>query len=639
MTDRPQRNSIRRRTVWLLIGVLAVALGLRVVAWVRFPVVHDEVRVMAFGLARALVLENGDLAFETPVTVSNGITPLWFWLQAIPAAIFGVISKAGLRLLPLALGLAGTALAFQAGRKLYNERTAWFSGLVYATMSLMLYTNGRGEFTESLIAPALLALLLDLAPRKDHRPVPLRAALWPALALLVYLGKGLPIWMAYSGALGLLWLLGHVSRAAHPRLSLFRLVALIGLPVVPALLWLVAAEASLFGSGRSMITDLGAQDSIWPAIWKLTAGYGTEVKEFMVANGWDALYPFTDFAAWPTLSTLAVPTLAALIGLGLQLVLGLRARTPDPVERALVPLALGVPLLAMLLVKGALGARFHLLYLPVLLPHAARVVDAWLALLEKGRTRWFLAGGAAAWVYVAFTASWLNRTEATLVWSRWAWLSAAGLGTIGLLALLGRRKTWRQTAALSAALLVSAFLVASSLTHGSLDWGRRWAWEPGPIPGQVPHRVDAYPGADAQLTEYALERELGWRLHQARRADGSPPDRRTYFQQKYATSLHCRPLLLQSVKQHPDDRACLLAFGTELFHVSPEDRPFMGPLLMQCLERYPDDRQVLLGMGTALFAFSPADRPHVLHLFENYLRIHPHDPDVGRALRQMRGER
>lgn len=521
----------------LLLGLLVIAAMFRLAASDRLPVVHDEVHVVAYGLARAFLADDpaDALLFETPLAVSNGITPLWWWLQAGPGYAFGITTKAGLRVLPICLGLASVAVAFVAGERLRSTAAGWLAGLLFAAMPLAVYTNARGEFAESLIALALLALVADLARTGDRSGgaqrgvLPLRLAVWPAIALPTYLGKGVLVWGAFAVAVAALWGLGRVPWGDPRRLSTPRALALVGLPWIPTGLWLWAAELRVFGDGP-MITDIGPVASVGESIRKLTLGYGTEVKDFMVSTWSDALYVYTDFAVWPVLACLALPIVAVFLVYAHRLTAALRARDAVAAEAALLPLALSLPILCALLAKGALGARFHLLYLAPLLPYVGALFDEWLC-------------------------AWVRERRA-----------ARGVTAAVSLALVGISASW-----------------------GVLDWGRRLAWEPGPRADQPPYPVERYANPELQLVRFYLARELSVALASGRFGADSP-DATARAQAEVFARAH--PLVRHAFDAHPDDPATLREAGENLLHFSPPDREHVVEAWRRHLLIHPDDEEV-----------------------------------------------
>jgi hypothetical protein len=441
------------RSDWPLGLAVAVGFGYRLAAAVSFPILFDEVQVVAYGFVRGFDPRlRGDPLFETPLAVSNGVTPLWQWIQAVPAALFGEVSRAGLRSVPVLLGLLGVVLAYRAGRILGGGRTAAIAAFLYAALGPLVYVNARGEFSESLLAVLCLLTLLDLMPSATGRPLPRRVALWPALALLTYLGKGLLVYGAYAPHLVLLAVLGATGRARPPRLDPRRALLLVVLPLVPALLWLLAADTVVFGRGGTLETGIGPVSSVWELAGKLTLGYGSAVKRTLVATPRDALYLYLHPGIWPTTTLIFPVLLATLAILAFRLARALRSR-PAETERWLLPLALVLPPAALIVGRGVIDARFHLLYLPVLLPYAAGIVDEAI-----GR---------------------LQRTAPSF-----------GLSPV----VTGR---------VAASAFVLTISVAS-LVCGPLHWGRRWAWEPSSAPGPPPREVSESPDPDLNLARCVL---------------------------------------------------------------------------------------------------------------------------------------
>jgi len=541
-------------------SVLLLALGYRLAAILSFPVVFDEVQVMAFGLARALSAgEPWSLVFEVPLTVSNGITPLWYWAQALPAWLFGETTKLGLRTLPLLLGLLGVWLCSRAGERLAGRRGALLAGVLYALQSPLVVVNARGEFAESLLAPLALLLLHDLARRPGGGPIPMRAALWPALALFTYFGKGLVLWGSYTFFLIALFWLDRRARAANS-MSLGRTTALIFAPLVPSLAWLLAAQRALFRGGARIVTDLGPVASVADSVRLLTLDYGTGPTRFMAAGWKEALYVYTDFRVWPSLALLAVPCAVALFRLGWRLAQSLAEKRGEEIENALLPLCLVLPPLALLLAKGALDVRFHLLYLAVLLPHVAQVLDDWAGLLEASRFLPFLAWGLVESGYVA--------------WSLGpSWALGACLAASCVAAVAGLVRSGRLHARTAVAALVVIVLSSSNALAGPLVWGRIWAWEPSPVAGDTPRPVADFPNADIQLAERFAARE-------------GPAKARVF--------------LLRALDRHPDDRATVHSASDHLLRLGHEEAGLLIPRLSEYVRRHPEDEEARRTLARAL---------------------------------------
>ena len=175
--------------------ILALAAFLRLYGFIHFPIVHDEIIVMARGFSQ--VVEYPSLLesiFQIPLTNSNGMTPLWWWAQFPTAILFGETSKPALRMIPFLLGLAGVCLAWRAGKKLGGTGVGLLAGLLYATSDIIIISNCKGENAASLTGIFLLIFLIELLNYHPRKKVPYRLALWPALVLLTYFGHGLIFW-------------------------------------------------------------------------------------------------------------------------------------------------------------------------------------------------------------------------------------------------------------------------------------------------------------------------------------------------------------------------------------------------------------------------------------------------------------
>jgi hypothetical protein len=519
-TERARRDGREWQRRAALAGILALAFFGRLLAIGALPVVFDEVCVMAYGISRMLDGSLKTLAFEVPIAVSNGVTPLWFWIQAGPAVLFGATSKAGLRLLPSLLGLGTVWLTHRVAGALHGGRAAIVAGVLAAVSSPYLFANARGEYSESLLVPLVLLLYRDLTAARASSLSP-RSALWVALCLFTYLGKGVVIWAAYTVCVGLLCL---VARGFGPRssgslgsfrratsFSWLRALVLIAVPLLAPAGWLVLAQWALFRTGEPLLTELGPVRDVWTNVRRLTLGYGVETQASMVAGWREALYVYTDSAAWPTLCLIAVPAAAAILSRARDLWPGLSRADRPAMGSALVPLVLVVTPLAAILAKGALDVRFHLLYLPVLLIEAAAAIVAWWKDAEENRFARFLIWGLAGWIYVLWAQS---RVAVRPVATRAAWflLGAVLLLTAAALHIASRssveeqaRKRRRRIARLPVASL-ALYAVWSGLSLGPLDWGRWSAWEPNARGQDVPRDVRSFPRPELQLAGCFLDR-------------------------------------------------------------------------------------------------------------------------------------
>jgi hypothetical protein len=553
VTLPPEQDTLRRAG-FIVAAIFGLALVLRGLAALVFPVVFDEVCVMAYGLFRAFRGARAFL-FEAPITVSNGITPLWLWLQVVPAALFGETTKAGLRMLPLALGLAAVFLTMREAGALGGRLAAAIGGFLAAVDGPLLFANARGEYSESLLVVLVLLLLRDL--RKAGTELPgIRAALWPTLALLAYFGKGVVVWAAFSAYVLLLlavrrWL-GRATNGEVRTHGEVRAAALVLAPLAPPLAWLVAAQAVLFGAGGTLTTDLGAVGSVWTNLRRLTLDYGREAQPFMVGTWSDALFVYTRFDVWPTLAVLAVPAVLALVGIARGLVRGIAGRDAAAAAGALRPLALVLVPAVVLVGKGTLDVRFHLLYWPVLLVSTAAAIAAWSHALEKGLS----AAAFAALLPVAVYVPWTQRASPPGAKIFWVLAMVVVVG-------LARYYAGRHRERLVLAPLAFVMLF-STLTLGPLDWGRRFAWEPSPLASDVPRSVSSFPNADLQLVRCSLGRD---------------------------TVEEARPFLVRALERHPDDRQTVMEVAETLVGGTPQDARLALGALGGLTRRNPGDAE------------------------------------------------
>jgi hypothetical protein len=530
-------------------ALLALGLAFRLLAAATLPMVFDEVCIVAHALARGFAHPTS-LLFDVPIALSNGITPLWVWLQAIPAALFGETSRLGLRAVPVLCGVATILLCHRVTAMVAGVRAALIAGLLAAVHSPFVYAAARGEYSESLFTVLVLLLLADLYAAGSQPPA--RAMLWPGLGVLAYFGKGLLLWLGYAAYLGAAWLVGR--RASRNGPSAARTLAHAVLPLLPSVLWLLGAQLALFGRGTTVTTDLGPVHSVWTNVARLTVGYGSSAQQFMVSSWRDALFVYTRFDVWPTMALIAVPGSLAIFGLTLRAVRDVRRGDATPFLKGLAILCLMLPA-AVIVAKGALDVRFHLLYMPVLLVAVGWGIDRWLSWLEHGDFGRFLPPAMATVFYVAWTQS-----QATSS-ARWTWMACGIAVVLGTGAAAAHRIAPARVAAILLVLL-SGEAAWASFSSGPLVWGRIWAWEPSPLPDDTPREVASFPNVDVQLVDCADGRELK-ALTQA--------------------------LALRALARHPGDRETLLAVGPKLLESTPEHAAVALRSAADLLRQHPGD--------------------------------------------------
>ncbi|MCP4250220.1 MAG: hypothetical protein GY778_24515 [bacterium] len=447
--------STSRRRLAQSAGILVLAgVALRVAYAVRCGVGYDEVFVMGIGLDELLDSWRA-LLIDVPVRRSDGITPLWWWVQAVACFFGGHPSLIGLRVGPVVLGTGALLLTWRvAAARLGRGPAVVLVGLV-AVSDALAFTNARGEFAESLLVLLVLpAALLAGQPRRGG----LKGSLW-LLLLMTHLGKGAFLVAGLALAEGISVLLQRHHRDARSAVrELTKPILIAGLPTVA---WLVLLNTTTFASGP-VATDAGLRDSVWHALSAITFGY-TQVKAHIVAGPFDAMQVYLDGAIWPTTTILAVPLIVGLIA-----ALG-AGRRRHMLSLSLLPwIAIG---LVAVIGRGVLGARFHLLYLPAVWIVAA--MGLWR--LRQARARTILMCGLVWIIHLAVAFSWTSWTERAVGLSQPVSLSIALAIAVVTVVILG----WGRPGHRLPAVAVVGFLsVAAVGTGGPWRWGPAARFEP-----------------------------------------------------------------------------------------------------------------------------------------------------------------
>ncbi len=328
------------------LGCLVAGIVFRLAISFRAPVSYDEVFVMGVGLDEAGASAR-TLFIDVPLRRSNAITPLWWWVQAVPALLTGRLSLWGLRVVPLALGAVTLLVSWRVARRRIGRGPAILFLVFAAVSDVLAFCNARGEFAESL----LLLWAIPGVCLVGDRKCTLAKGLLGWLILMTHLGKGLYL----VGALAVADAVAQAVRYRTPR-ALLGPAASLAVAGVPTLGWFILA--SRLAAAGPLMTDIGPVAGPAEALWKLTAAYA-ETKRHMVASPWDAAQVWLDGWVWPITALSAVPMLVGtLAAVG-------RLHT----RRSALCLGLLAWIGAGLLVvigRGMVGARFHLLYLPAL---------------------------------------------------------------------------------------------------------------------------------------------------------------------------------------------------------------------------------------------------------------------------------
>ncbi|MCH7813939.1 MAG: hypothetical protein IID40_07955 [Planctomycetes bacterium] len=451
-----------RRRLAQSAGILILAgIALRVAYAVRCGLGYDEVFVMGIGLDE-LYASWRALLIDVPLRRSDGITPLWWWVQAVAGLYDGHPSLISLRVGPVLLGGAALLIAWRvAAARLGRGPAVILVGLL-AVSDVMAFSNARGEFAESLlIFLALPAALLVGQPRRSR----LKGSLW-LLLLMTHLGKGAFLVAVLALAEGVSMLVVRHHRKTRPAFrELTQSILIAGLPTVA---WLLLLNATAFASGP-VVTDAGPRDSVWHALTAITFGYA-QAKAHLVAGSFDAMQVYLDGAIWPTTTISAVPLIVGLIAAfgagGRRRVLAL----------SLLPwIVIGI---VAVIGRGILGARFHLLYLPAVWIVAS--MGLWRLRRARGRT--ILACGLAWVIHLAVAFSWSSWTERAVGLSHLVPLAIALAIVAVVVALLG----WGRPGHRLPAVTVVGFLLVAAVGTGG-PW--RWDRPPGSSPWRVRRRV------------------------------------------------------------------------------------------------------------------------------------------------------
>ena len=436
-----------------MLGAIVAGAGLRLAISLRAPVSYDEVFVMGVGLdemlgsARAWFL-------DVPLRRSNAITPLWWWVQSVPALVTGRVSLWGLRVVPLALGVLTLLVTWRVARARIGRGPASLLVVLAALSDVLAFANARGEFAESLLLLAVLPYACLVGERKRT----LTKGLLGALLLLTHLGKGLFLVAALTVADALAQALRHRSWRVFRRPALSLAIA-----ATPAVAWLAVART--VPAGRPLITDIGLVATPLDALWGLTAAYHA-TKHHMVSTRWDAAQIWLDGGVWSLTVLSAFPVLVGLIA-ALRRFHG---------RRGILSLALVLWIAfgaLVVIARGLLGARFHLLYLPACWPAAA--LGLWRLRRLTPQARLMLAG---VWgVSIAALGSWTSWADRAWHPSPYPMLFGIVVFMCPLTAYIGRRFSER-AAWFQAVSLGLATLIAIASWGGPLRWARFARMEP-----------------------------------------------------------------------------------------------------------------------------------------------------------------
>jgi hypothetical protein len=477
MTDPTTRtlstspSSVRPRTIasWcrgpgatVVAGaIILLGLSYRLALTQRLPVGYDEVFVMSVGLEE--MADGADqLLIEVPVTRSSGITPLWWWIEYVPFWLTGGLSLAVLRVVPVLLGAATMAMAFFVARRTLGRRIALvFLGFLCLS-DIVAFTNGRGDFSESLSLLAIVAL----ACLMGRRGYALARGVLLFVLLMAGLGKGLCVLVLVLAAESTVTLI--VPRERWQRVK--GILTSLAVALVPTAAYLLWAN-SHFASAGVIRHDAVEASNVVDLIRKLTLDYA-QVKAHVTGGVRDAAQVYLDFAVWPVTVVSVVPLIGGLVW-GCRLVVACwfrpRSRRGRQVAGLVIWAVLGA---AVVIGRGTAGARFHLLYLPALWMLAAM----WLSGGRRRPWAWKLIFGWLTAGYVACAAGWTDWTQARIDWGTVAMVAAGLMPVVALVVYATTRKGLAGRVVWPVGIL--AAWVTCIVTAGPATWAHYARFEP-----------------------------------------------------------------------------------------------------------------------------------------------------------------
>ncbi|HRX84516.1 MAG TPA: hypothetical protein P5572_05800 [Phycisphaerae bacterium] len=385
-----------RRCARAACAIILLGAAFRIYLATTLPVGYDEVYVMGLGLDTMHTGASAAL-LDVPMTRSTAVAPLWWWIQYLPNGLFGDLSLFGLRLLPVALGIATLWIAWRcAARRFGRPAAVVFLGFV-ALSDILIFTNSRGEFAESFTVP-IIVLLVCAAGRARWT---VQRGVLGALLFLTVLVKSILVF-------GVM-LVGEATAALRQprrrRDKLIGLAASLAIAVLPITAYLGIAAGHF--SGQEIHHDALTTSSVPQLLRALVFDYA-KIKAHVTGTLRDAAFVMLDFDVWPT-TALAAPLLVfAAIGSMGGALRSPRSRRGAARTVLLIWTVVGA---AVVVGKGTLGARFHLMYLPA----AWMLAALWFTRRGALRKAGPVAAGLVVWAaYAGLTVSWVHWTDGLL---------------------------------------------------------------------------------------------------------------------------------------------------------------------------------------------------------------------------------
>lgn len=258
--------------------------------------------------------------------------------------------------MPVLLGIATLLVAYRVGSRVMGRR----AGLVFLAFvclsDILAFVNSRGDFSESLSVPLTIGLVCLIG--RPNRSI-LRGVLCLGL-LMTGLGKG----MFVVGLMVVAQLTVAAMMPGHRRSYAREIAITLAVAFVPTILYLWIASL-WFSSAGIIHHDAVAATGICDLINKLVIHYA-QTKAHVSGTALDAAMVWWDPGIWPATVLGGAVLLAGLVSVPVRLA---RIRFRPKSRREAVQIALAVWALAglaVILVRGTAGARYHLMYLPAL---------------------------------------------------------------------------------------------------------------------------------------------------------------------------------------------------------------------------------------------------------------------------------
>ncbi|MCB9850946.1 MAG: hypothetical protein H6817_09620 [Phycisphaerales bacterium] len=442
--------------------LFAIGAGLRSYLAITLPVGYDESYVMALGL-NAMTESTSALLLDVPLTHSSAITPLWWWIQYVPRAIAPDISLFVLRIMPALFGVLTLWIAWRCSAARFGRRIAVYFLAFISLSDILIFTNCRGEFAESFTVPLIVLLACQVG---TTRRAWLRGVLW-ALLLLTGLVKGIFVILLMLLAEGVL--LVAARRDVARRIG--NLAISLVMAVIPAGAYLIWGNQHF--AGHPIAHEATTAPNVFALTRALLFDY-TTIKKHVTGSALDAAFIALDFDVWPAMAMMAPLLLAACVVACISIARN-RFHAGGRLAQARIALTVwSVAGAAVVIERGTLGARFHLMYLPALWLLAA----IWLGRLRYAAPTRVVIAGLVWAACVGFAGSRISWSKGVLDTSYWLSVIVGLTGITALAAWFATRT--RRSPILVAMATMGIVMALAELFAGPLAWRAFARFEPMP---------------------------------------------------------------------------------------------------------------------------------------------------------------